>query len=69
MDIAKTRMQNQHDRIYKSIPQTLFKVAKDEGFFALWKGFTPYFCRSGGHTVTMFLAVEQYRRLFKELYN
>lgn len=36
---------------YTSTLQTLSHVVKSEGFFSLWKGFTPYFLRSGTHTV------------------
>lgn len=70
LDITKTRMQNQQSTNvkYTSVPQTLLYIARNEGFFSLWKGFLPYFCRSGGHTVTMFLCVEQYRNLVKYIY-
>jgi len=71
LDICKTRMQHQQSvnkkigekLLYKSIPQTMFKIVSNEGFFALWKGFLPYFARSGGHTICMFLCVEQYKKL------
>jgi len=73
MDICKTRMQNQ--RIdpatgklpYTSIPQALVKIPRQEGVLALWKGFAPYFCRGGGHTIGMFVFVEQYRNLFRNM--
>lgn len=35
------------------------KVIKNEGFFALWKGFTPYYARLGPHTVLTFIFLEQ----------
>jgi solute carrier family 25 oxoglutarate transporter 11 len=44
---------------YTSTPQTLSKIAKAEGVFALWNGFTPYYMRCGGHTVLMFIAIEK----------
>lgn len=56
-DSAKTRMQTQTASTdgkpmkYTSTLQTLSYVVKNEGFFSLWKGFTPYFARSGTHTV------------------
>ena len=34
---------------------TLFQVVKKEGFFSLWKGFTPYYFRLGPHTVFTFV--------------
>jgi len=70
MDITKTRMQNQRPDAngvlpYRSIPQALMKIPAQEGVFALWKGFGPYFARGGGHTIGMFLFVEQYRKMFR----
>lgn len=56
-DSAKTRMQSQPPSTagkplkYTSTLQTLSHVVKAEGFASLWKGFTPYFARSGTHTV------------------
>lgn len=57
-DSVKTRMQTQTKRAdggplkYTSTIQTLSYVVKAEGFTKLWKGFTPYFARSGTHTVS-----------------
>eukprot|EP00971_Amphidinium_carterae_P221188 4391228-Amphidinium_carterae.1 len=33
----------------------LLQIPRKEGVLALWKGFPPYFLRSGGHTIFMFL--------------
>jgi solute carrier family 25 oxoglutarate transporter 11 len=73
LDMAKTRMQNEKVTagarpLYRNIPQTIGMVAKEEGVFALWKGFATYFARCGGHSVTMFLFLEQYRKLTKWAY-
>merc|ERR1719464_1558801 len=72
LDITKTRMQNQQmvdgRMTYTSVPQTLMHIARNEGTLSLWKGFAPYFCRGGGHTVTMFLCVEQYRKMVNRAY-
>uniref|UniRef100_A0A1B6C210 Mitochondrial 2-oxoglutarate/malate carrier protein n=1 Tax=Clastoptera arizonana TaxID=38151 RepID=A0A1B6C210_9HEMI len=63
VDIAKTRIQNM--KIVNGIPEykgamdVLVKVVKNEGFFALWKGFTPYYARLGPHTVLTFIFLEQ----------
>jgi len=35
------------------------KVIRNEGFFSLWKGFTPYYARLGPHTVLTFIFLEQ----------
>jgi len=37
----------------------LVKVVGKEGFFSLWKGFTPYYARLGPHTVLTFIFLEQ----------
>ena len=37
----------------------------EEGVASLWRGFGPYFLRGGGHTVGMFLFLEQYTTLVK----
>ncbi|CAM9696165.1 unnamed protein product [Ectocarpus sp. 13 AM-2016] len=74
LDSAKTRMQSQAASTdgkplkYTSTLQTLSHVAKSEGFFSLWKGFTPYFLRSGTHTVLMFMFKEEYTRLVGAYY-
>lgn len=44
------------------------KLIKNEGVFALWKGFTPYFLRIGPHTILTFLFLEQLNKLFAKYY-
>ena len=53
---------------YTSIGDALLKIPRQEGLFALWKGFPAYFARGGGHTVMMFLFVEKYRAFVNHLY-
>ena len=43
-------------------------VIRQEGFFALWKGFTPYYFRIGPHTVLTFIFLEQLQRLARDHY-
>lgn len=43
-------------------------VIRQEGVFALWKGFTPYYFRIGPHTVLTFIFLEQFQRLAREHY-
>lgn len=70
VDIAKTRIQNMRvidgKPEYKGALDVLVKVIRKEGFFSLWKGFTPYYARLGPHTVLTFIFLEQlnlaYRR-------
>ena len=73
LDITKTRMQNQLPLAdgtlkYTSIGDALLKIPRQEGLFALWKGFPAYFARGGGHTVMMFLFVEKYRAFVNHRY-
>ena len=64
VDIAKTRIQSM--RIidgkpeYKNGFDVIAKVIKNEGVFALWKGFTPTYMRIGPHTIITFLLLEQF---------
>ncbi|XP_016360817.1 mitochondrial 2-oxoglutarate/malate carrier protein-like [Sinocyclocheilus anshuiensis] len=43
----------------------LVKVIRKEGFFSLWKGFTPYYARLGPHTVLTFVFLEQMNKFYK----
>lgn len=69
VDIAKTRIQNM--KIVDGKPEfsgtfdVFGKLVKNEGIFALWKGFTPYYARIGPHTVLTFIFLEQYTNLYK----
>ncbi|KAI0562096.1 Mitochondrial carrier [Gracilaria domingensis] len=68
IDSAKTRVQNQRPvegvMPYRNLFHAMVKVARLEGLSALWKGFTPYFSRCAGHTVVMFLVLEQVKKIF-----
>lgn len=69
VDITKTRIQNM--RIidgkpeYRNMLDVFSRVIRNEGFFALWKGFTPYFLRLGPHTVLTFIFLEQMSRSYR----
>merc|ERR1711971_559755 len=69
VDIVKTRLQNQKFvngvPEYKGAGDVLMKVVKNEGFFSLWKGFTPYYFRLGPHTVLTFIFLEQANIAYK----
>lgn len=43
----------------------LTKVIRNEGLFALWKGFFPYYARLGPHTVLTFIFLEQMTSAYK----
>jgi len=70
VDIAKTRIQNM--KVVDGVPEykggldVLRKVVSNEGFFALWKGFTPYYARIGPHTVLTFIFLEQMNQAYKK---
>ena len=43
---------------YRGTLQTVASIAKGGGMKKLWSGFFPYYLRCGGHTVSMFMAVD-----------
>ncbi|EFN88705.1 Mitochondrial 2-oxoglutarate/malate carrier protein [Harpegnathos saltator] len=69
VDIAKTRIQNM--KTINGKPEftgafdVLTKVIRNEGLFALWKGFFPYYARLGPHTVLTFIFLEQMTSAYK----
>merc|ERR1719342_1581386 len=69
VDIAKTRLQSMKYTNgvpeYKGAGDVLIKVVRKEGFFSLWKGFTPYYFRLGPHTVLTFIFLEQANMAYK----
>ncbi|KAI1727396.1 mitochondrial carrier protein [Ditylenchus destructor] len=70
-DIVKTRIQNM--RIingkpeYSGVMDVFRSVVRKEGFFSLWKGFTPYYMRLGPHTTLTFMILEQLNSLYYSL--
>jgi solute carrier family 25 oxoglutarate transporter 11 len=73
LETAKNRMAFQKPdpitgiKPYRSTLQTISSVAKADGALALWNGFPPYYLRCGGHTVCMFILVEYFRKLYKQM--
>tara|TARA_B110001452_G_scaffold264145_1_gene266693 strand:- start:535 stop:1431 length:897 start_codon:yes stop_codon:yes gene_type:complete len=51
---------------YRGTMQTIGAVASSGGVASLWNGFLPYYGRCGGHTVTMFIAVDQIRAYYRK---
>ena len=49
---------------YKGVFDVLVKLMRSEGFFSLWKGFTPYYARLGPHTVLIFIFLEKLRAVY-----
>lgn len=68
VDIAKTRIQNMKTidgkPEYKGAFDVWAKTIRQEGFFSLWKGFTPYYFRLGPHTVLTFIFLEQMNKMY-----
>lgn len=65
IDITKTRLQNMKNNEYKGTMDVMIKVVQKEGFFSLWKGFTPYFLRLGPHTIITFILLEKFNAFWK----
>uniref|UniRef100_A0A8K9Y0Z7 Mitochondrial 2-oxoglutarate/malate carrier protein n=1 Tax=Oncorhynchus mykiss TaxID=8022 RepID=A0A8K9Y0Z7_ONCMY len=69
VDIVKTRIQNMRmidgKPEFKNGLDVLARVIRNEGFFSLWKGFTPYYARLGPHTVLTFIFLEQMNKAYK----
>jgi hypothetical protein len=64
VDVAKTRIMNQKPKAdgsleYKGLFECLYKTTRTEGFFGLYKGFTPNFLRLAPHTILMLMIYEQ----------
>ena len=47
--------------LFVCLQDVLVKLIRKEGFFSLWKGFTPYYARLGPHTVLTFIFLEKFR--------
>lgn len=72
-DIVKTRIQSMKyidgKPEYKSGFDVLSRVVRNEGIFALWKGFTPCYLRIGPHTVLCFIFLEQFTKIAQKHYH
>ena len=71
-ETAKNRMAFQKPDATGKLPytgpfQTILAVAKADGFAALWNGFLPYYLRSGGHTVLMFICIDLLRDFYRKV--
>lgn len=72
LDTAKVRMQGQvvdpvtGAKPYPNMPMTLFKMIRDEGPLSWWKGLGPWYVRGGGHTIFLFVFLEEYKKLYSK---
>ncbi|OWR52211.1 mitochondrial 2-oxoglutarate/malate carrier protein [Danaus plexippus plexippus] len=62
VDIVKTRVQNSAKGT--SQVSVLMSVIKNEGVFALWKGFIPTYAKIGPLTILIFIFLEQLNSLY-----
>ncbi|XP_054062067.1 kidney mitochondrial carrier protein 1 [Rissa tridactyla] len=69
IDVVRTRMMNQRSQKhgghsnYKGTLDCLLQTWKNEGFFALYKGFWPNWLRLGPWNIIFFLTYEQLKKL------
>ncbi|XP_027744692.1 kidney mitochondrial carrier protein 1 isoform X3 [Empidonax traillii] len=68
VDVVRTRMMNQRSQHgghsnYKGTLDCLLQTWKNEGFFALYKGFWPNWLRLGPWNIIFFLTYEQLKKL------
>ncbi|NWY50179.1 KMCP1 protein, partial [Chionis minor] len=69
IDVVRTRMMNQRNQQhgghsnYKGTLDCLLQTWKNEGFFALYKGFWPNWLRLGPWNIIFFLTYEQLKKL------
>ena len=63
MDLAKTRLMNAGDgrAVYRGMFHCLTSTARNEGIFALYKGFFPNWFRLAPWTLMFFLSYERIR--------
>jgi solute carrier family 25 oxoglutarate transporter 11 len=71
IDVIKTRIMNMNMNMQcrsrhasRVALDCAVQTVKSEGFFALYKGFTPTVMRQGPYTVVLFVTLEQVRKLF-----
>ena len=50
---------------YTKTLTTISTIAREEGALTLYNGYFPYYIRCGGHTVFMFIFVEQMRKWYR----
>jgi len=62
VDVVKTRVMNATPGTYKNPFDCFVKLARNEGFFAFYKGFIPNVGRLAGWNMIMFLTLEQVKK-------
>ncbi|GFR50940.1 hypothetical protein Agub_g13260 [Astrephomene gubernaculifera] len=64
VDVVKSRIMGDSAGRYAGVLDCFVKTARQEGLPAFYKGFAPNFGRLGSWNVTMFLTLEQVKKLF-----
>jgi len=62
VDVVKTRYMNSSHGQYKGVSECAFKMYKEGGLIAFYKGFFPSFLRLGSWNIVMFISYEQLKR-------
>ena len=69
-DIAKARIQNMRvvdgKPEYRGMTDVIVRIVRNEGFLSLWKGFTPFYFRTGPHTVLSLVFLEKLSALYAQ---
>jgi hypothetical protein len=64
VDVVKTRVMNSKGA-YSGTIDCFVKTFKNEGIWAFYKGYIPYFLRLGPHTILTFVFVEQLNKFWR----
>eukprot|EP01112_Ceratiomyxa_fruticulosa_P002677 TRINITY_DN12836_c0_g1_i1.p1 TRINITY_DN12836_c0_g1~~TRINITY_DN12836_c0_g1_i1.p1 ORF type:complete len:305 (-),score=38.13 TRINITY_DN12836_c0_g1_i1:71-985(-) len=64
IDVVKTRVMGSKEKITGGSLGMIAKVARNEGFFALFKGWVPAFIRLGPQTVLTFIFLEKMKVVY-----
>ena len=51
---------------YKGMFDVLIKTTRNEGITALWKGWTPYFARTGPQTVVTLMLMDAFLSAYRK---
>ena len=64
VDVVKTRLMNSAEGVYRGAFDCAVKTVSEGGSMALYKGFLPTFVRQAPYVITMFITLEQIKRVF-----
>ena len=73
-DMMKTRLQNMKpdpttgQMPYKNVLDCGFKIARNEGVFTFWRGFSAYYARTAPHAMIILIVLEQFNKAYSEFF-